>query len=120
MLDPKFRSRQTYWFLSGLALVALGISVIVYGYLKLVPEVRGTYQHLGTRVQSITANTSEEIELKSILVSTVNAAEEGWGAYAEEKTYNAGLFFLVLGIFVIADHYRTKVYFQLIEKLRNS
>jgi len=98
----------------------LGISVIVYGYLKLVPEVRGTYQHLGTRVQSITANTSEEIELKSILVSTVNAAEEGWGAYAEEKTYNAGLFFLVLGIFVIADHYRTKVYFQLIEKLRNS
>lgn len=118
VMDPHYlRKCRWYYLYLGLAFVAIGLFVIVYGYIKHIPQTTAIWELNVELLQKIVPSTKNEKDLIDMARRYLDAAKLGWTRFAEEKTKSTSMSFLFIGAFLLGTYFREKRYRKLIDKL---
>jgi hypothetical protein len=106
--------------LGGIFFAAMGIGVLIYGYLRIVPSVETTFKELKTSISMIQVQTKHEGTLKQMLLEMTKQLTKDQTELAERKINTAGFDCLWIALILITTSYWGKTYRSLIRKLKSS
>ena len=104
----------------GILFAAIGIGVLTYGYLRIVPSVEATFRKLETSISIIQVQTKHENTLKQMLLEMTKQLTKDQTELAERKTNTAGFSCLWIAIMCIGTSYWSRTYRSLIRKIKSS
>lgn len=120
VMDPHYLKKCKWSCLYlGLAFIAIGTGLVVYGYMNPIPKTTALWEKNLTMLKKIVPSTANEKDLLRIATSFADAAKRGWTGYVEDKIISTCGVFLIAGGFLVGLYIRERRYSKLIEKIRD-
>ena len=120
ILSSKHEKGEKVMLWMGLICLCLSISIALY-FLNQTNKVNDYFEKEHQSIeQNIEPATKQEVRLKSMLLETTSKSNALWLQYFTEKIFGGALLIFTIGMFLIVSYYRSRLYTNLIQKLKNS
>ena len=120
ILSPKHEKGEKVMLWLGLICLCLSISMALY-FLNQTNKVKDLFEKEHQSIeQNIEPATKQEVRLKSMLLEATSKSNSLWLQYFTEKIISGGILIFTIGMFLIISYYRSRLYTNVIQKLKNS